>query len=161
MKKIYYLWYLTWLLPAGLTVLGIQQGIVYHGIQNTVTNGAEYEAEVLEFQMKHMAAQSNGIITLKFTPDGAEPVTQKLSLPIQNAGLLMETETLTIRYLPESAQSVIIMPSLWFQEKMVLANIGVIILSILVTLAIAFMGHRYANRLKNKKVYVQPTFEKV
>ncbi|MEX0685747.1 MAG: hypothetical protein WD267_12160 [Balneolales bacterium] len=161
MKKIYYLWYLAWLLPLFLTALGIQQVIVYQGIQDTMSNGKEYQAEVLDFQMKHMAAQSNGIIVLKFTPKGSEPLVKKLSLPIQNAGLLMQMDTLPIRYHPESTQSVVILPTLWFQEKMVLANIGVILLSVITTLFAGYLAHRYANRLRKNMIKVQPTFETI
>ncbi|MEX0772715.1 MAG: hypothetical protein WEB89_10120 [Balneolales bacterium] len=159
MKKIYYLWYLLWLLPIGLTGLGIQQALVYYGIQNTEQNGTEYHAEVVEFQMKHMAAQSNGIIILKFTTDTGETIVQKLSLPIQNAGLLMDSETLSLKYLEGSYQPIIIMPTLWFQTKMVLINIGVIFLSVLITLVASLLAHRYADRLRNKIIKVQPTFE--
>ncbi|MEX0779129.1 MAG: hypothetical protein WD491_08950 [Balneolales bacterium] len=159
MKKIYYLWYLLWLLPIGLSALGGQQALVYYGIQNTLQNGAEYEAEVVEFEMKHMAAQSNGMIILKFTTDTGEIIQRKLSLPIQNAGMLMESKLLQIKYLESSYQPVIIMPTLWFQTNMVLINIGVILLSVLVTLYASALAHRYANRLRNKTINVQPEFE--
>lgn len=159
MKKIYYLWYLLWLLPLALSGLGIQQALVYYGIQNTDQNGAEYQAEVVDFEMKHMAAQSNGMIILQFTTDAGETIVQKLSLPIQNAGLLMEKETLNIKYLESSYQPILIMPTLWFQTKMVMINIGVILLSVLATAFSSILAHRYANRLRNSTIEVQPTIE--
>lgn len=159
MKRIYYLWYVIWLLPAALAGLGIQQALVYYGIQNTQQNGQEYHAEVIEFQMKHMAAQSNGLIVLQFTPERGDPVVKKLSLPIQNAGMLMESETVDIKYLESSYQPVIILPTLWFHTKMVQINIGVLLLSLIVTVLVSVYTHRYANKLRSKSIEVQPSFE--
>ncbi|MEX2640999.1 MAG: hypothetical protein WD266_09945 [Balneolales bacterium] len=159
MKKVHYLWYLLWLLPAALLGLGIQQTLVYYGLQNTLANGQEYQAEVIDVQLKHMSAQSNGMIVLRFHPDGREPVVRKLSVPLQNAGKLMESETLGIRYLSGSYQPVVILSTIWFHTRMVLVNIGVIFLSFLITAPASFLAHRYAERLRKKIIQVEPEFE--
>ena len=72
--------FLVWLLPAYLLFIIIQQGLVYQGAKDTYANGVSIAADVTEFDIKQIAAQSNGYVVIKFpNPDG-ELVERKLSL---------------------------------------------------------------------------------
>lgn len=53
--------YLFWLLPLYIGALFFQQVSVYYGITDTYENGNSYTAEVVDFEFKQIAAQTNGL----------------------------------------------------------------------------------------------------
>lgn len=65
----YRLLYLFWIAPAYLLFLVVQQGLVHKGTIDTYENGTTYMAEVIDFDIKQIAAQSNGYIVLRFEVD--------------------------------------------------------------------------------------------
>ncbi|MEX0681436.1 MAG: hypothetical protein WD097_08650 [Balneolales bacterium] len=146
MHKFTRLWFLLWLIPAYLSGMAIHMGAVYHGLKKTYDNGESYLADVIHFEIKQIAAQTNGRITIRFTPDNSAEITKNMSQPIQNAAQLQVAEMIPIRYLENSYQPVVLVPIYEFHKKMVLVNVAVLLVSILITLFIAITAHRFARR---------------
>jgi hypothetical protein len=73
-------------------------------------------------------------------------VEQKLSLPVQLASQIMDIQVIPVRYKPDSYQPIVMMPTYDLHREMVLINIAVIVLSLLVTIVIAGIAHRHANK---------------
>ncbi len=135
-----------WLLPVYLLGMAIHMGAIYHGLEKTYDEGESYLADVVHFEIKQIAAQTNGSITVRFTPDGGDDITRKLSQPIQNAAQLQASEMMPIRYHPDSYQPIVLVPIYEFHKKMVLVNLAVLIVSIFITLFVAVIAHRFAGR---------------
>lgn len=146
MYKMTYLWYLLWLLPLYLSGMALHMGAVYHGLEKTYEEGESYLADVIQFEIKQIAAQTNGSITVQFTTDNDEEIIQKLSQPIQNAAQLQASEIIPVRYHQDSYQPIVLIPIYEFHKKMVLVNIAVLIVSILLTFFVALTAHRFAGR---------------
>lgn len=160
MKKIHYFWFAIWLIPAYLGFMIIHQFNVFNGLTQTYENGESYIADVIEFDIKQIAAQTNGYIVLQFTPEGADEITQKLSQPIQNAAQLMASELLPVRYLPGSYQEIVIVPIYEFHRKMVKANMAMLGVGFLITIFVSFITSRFARR-KISGELKEPEFELV
>lgn len=159
MHKSTYLWYLIWLLPLYLLGMAVHMIAIYHGLGKTYEEGDEYLANVVHFEIKQIAAQTNGSITVNFTPENSEEITRKLSQPIQNAAQLQASERVPIRYLVNSYQPIVLVPIYEFHRKMVLMNLAVLIVSISITLVIAIMAHRFAERKRATRGAPEQTFE--
>ena len=142
MSKYNYL-YLYWLIPAYLLFLLFHQAFVYYGVIETYENGSSYTAEVIEFDLKQIAAQTNGYVVLKFTTDSGENIQRKLSLPIEMAGV-------PIRYQEDAFQSIVIMPTYDTQKGLVLTNMGMASIGALITIAIGFFVNRYVKKVKTE-----------
>ncbi|MDI6401491.1 hypothetical protein QLX67_05745 [Balneolaceae bacterium ANBcel3] len=149
------LWYLLWLLPLYLAGMMIHLGAVYHGLGSTYQHGESYIADVLDFEIKQIAAQTNGHITVRFDITDGTEVVRKLSQPIQNAAQLQASEWIPVRYKPSSYQPVVLVPIYEFHRKMVLVNLGVLSISFVVSLFLAILAHRYA--LRKTRTPDQPT----
>lgn len=160
MKETHYLWFLIWVIPAWLLFLLVHQGDVLIGLNKTFQNGTSYVAEVDEFRIKQIAAQTNGYIVVRFTPHEGYEVVQKLSQPIQNAAQLMASELLPIRYLPESSQPIVITTIYEFHRNMVRANLAILSIAFLVMFGISVLTTRFA-RKKLAGEISEPTFELV
>ncbi len=146
MNKLFYLWYLLWLLPLYLIGMAFHMGAVYHGLGKTYDQGESYIADVIHFEIKQIAAQTNGSITVQFTRDDGSAVIRKLSQPIQNAAQLQASELMPVRYLENSYQPIVLVPIYEFHRKMVLVNLAVLAVSIIITFFIALTAHRFARR---------------
>ena len=155
MHKLTFLWYLIWLLPLYLTGMAIHMGAVYYGLDKTWEQGETYLADIVHFEIKQIAAQTNGSITVRFTPDNSEEVIRKLSQPIQNAAQLQASEIMPIRYLKNSYQPIVLVPIYDFHKQMVLVNLAVLLVSIAITFFIALTAHRFASRKTSGKEPVQ------
>lgn len=138
--------YLVWLIPAAFLFLCLHQTVVWYGIHDTYENGTSYTAEVVEFDIKQIAAQTNGYVVLRFeTKDGNE-VQKKLSLPIEMAGDLQQIRVVPIRYQPGAIQEIVLMPAYNTQKNLVWSNLAMAAVALLCTLIIAGFGHRIATR---------------
>lgn len=146
MHKLTYLWYLIWLLPLYLFGMAVHMGAVYYGLEKTWEQGESHLADIVHFEIKQIAAQTNGSITIRFAPENGEEITRKLSQPIQNAAQLQASEIMPIRYYESSYQPVVLVPIYEFHKKMVLVNLAVLTVSIILTLFIALVAHRFARR---------------
>ena len=144
--------YLFWLLPASFVFLVVHQAYVYNGVIDTYENGESYTAEVVEFELKQIAAQTNGYIIIRFkTPDGQE-IERNLSLPVEMAGELQKIKVIPIRYQPGAFQEVVLMPAYNTQKNLVWTNIAMASVGLLITLVIAIAAHRFTRKkLKEEK----------
>lgn len=138
--------YLFWLLPLYIGGLFFQQATVYYGITDTYENGKSYTAEVVDFEFKQIAAQTNGFIVVRFETDRGNEIERKLSLPVEMAGKLQETRIIPVRYQQGSTQEIVLVPSYNIQKGLVLTNMGMSFIGFLITFFIALYAHRYAGR---------------
>lgn len=138
--------YFVWLLPLYLGGLLIQQINVYYGIEDTFENGNSYTAEVVDFDFRQIAAQTNGYIVVNFEDDGGNEIERKLSLPIEMAGKLQETRIIPVRYQPGASQEIVLVPAFDIQKGLVLTNMGMAFVGFLLTFFLALYAHRYAGR---------------
>lgn len=137
--------YLIWLLPAYLLFLMVQQGMVHKGAIETWEQGETYLADITDFEIKQIAAQSNGYVDIRFEMDD-EVVERKLTLTVQMAQKLMESSTIPIKYKEDSFQQIILIPTYELQKSTSILNLFMALLGFLVTLAVAFYVQRYANK---------------
>lgn len=142
--------YLFWLLPAAFLFLIAHQGAVYFGVTDTYENGTSYTAEVIEFEFKQIAAQTNGYVVLRFKTRGGDEIQRKLSLPVEMAGGLQDIRVIPIRYQPDTFQEIVLMPSYETQKNLVWTNILMAGLAFLITFFIAAAAHRYARKKINQ-----------
>jgi hypothetical protein len=145
MNKYYFI-FLIWLLPAYFLVQGGYQLLIFSGIQNTYDSGDSYIAEVTDFDVKQIAAQTNGYVVLKFTTSEGRIVEEKLALPVQFAQVIMQSELIPIRYLEASFNPIVIMPVYELQQSVIKVNIGVTSFGMIATLLISIYASRFAIR---------------
>ena len=143
MNKYYFI-FLIWLLPAYFLFQGSYQVLTYYGIDRTYEEGESYVADVLEFDVKQIAAQTNGYVIIRFTTISGETVTEQLALPVQMAQVIMESEQIPIRYLADSFKPIVMLTVYDLQKSVVLVNMAVSSMGLLVTLLIALYASRYA-----------------
>lgn len=152
--------YFYWLIPAFLLFLALHQVSVYYGIIDTYENGDSYTAEVVEFELKQIAAQTNGYVILRFRPEGSEEIQQKLSLPVEMAGQIQEIRIVPIRYQEAARQNIVMMPTYETQKNLVMTNIAMAALGFLITCIIGFWVNRYVSQ-KLKTGETEIVFERV
>lgn len=120
--------------------------MAYYGIQDTFDDGESYIASVTDFDVKQIAAQTNGYVVLKFTTSDGLTVEEKLALPVQFAQVIMQSELIPIRYLDSSFNPIVIMPVYELQQSVIKVNIGVTSIGMIATLLISFFASRFAIR---------------
>lgn len=145
MNKYYFI-FLIWLLPVYFLFQGGYQVMAYYGIQNTYDHGESYIASVTDFDVKQIAAQTNGYVVLKFTTSEGKIVEEKLALPVQFAQVIMQTELIPIRYLSSSFNPIVIMPVYELQESVIKVNIAVTSVGMIATLLVSLFSSRFAIR---------------
>lgn len=145
MSKYNYL-YLFWLIPGFLLFLILHQASVFYGIVDTYENGTSYTAEVVEFDLKQIAAQTNGYVVLKFETKSGEKVQQKLSLPVEMAGAIQEIRVVPIRYQKDAFQNIVIMPTYSTQKGLTVTNIGMAFVGLVITFFIGLAVNRYVKK---------------
>ena len=141
----YKLLYFYWVVPAYLLFLVCQQGLVHQSAIDTYNNGTSYLAEVTDFEIKQIAAQSNGYIDIRFEADG-EVIDRRLSLSVQMAQQLMESSTVPIRYQKGAFQDIVLFPTFGIQRSTSLFNMGVAFIGLVVTVIAGFLLNRYVKR---------------
>ena len=143
----YYKWlYLIWLLPGYLLFLCVHQGAVFYSIVNTYDNGTSYVADVQEYKMKQIAAQTNGYVVLKFESNDGEVHQQKLSLPVEMAGMVSKSNKLPVRYQENAFVNIVIIPTYATQKGLVLTNLAMAAVGLLIALFVGYLVHRYVQR---------------
>lgn len=145
MKINYRFLYLFWLLPAYLLFLTIQQGLVYQGAIDTFENGTTYLAEVIDFDIKQIAAQSNGYVVIEFETED-ETIVRQLSLSIQMAQELLESQNIPIRYKKGNFQEIVLYPTFEIQKSTSMYNMSVAFISFVVVSIFGFFVNRYVKR---------------
>lgn len=152
--------YFYWLIPAFLLFLALHQVSVYYGVIDTYENGNSYTAEVIDFELKQIAAQTNGYVVLRFQPNGDGEIQQKLSLPVEMAGQIQEIRVIPIRYQEGARQNIVMMPTYETQKNLVMTNIAMAALGFLITSIIGFWVNRYVSQ-KLKTGETEIIFERV
>lgn len=142
----YKFYYLIWLLPAYLLFLIIHQALVYNSIVDTYKDGTSYTADVVDFDFKQIAAQTNGYIVLRFETGSGRQIQEKLSLPVEMAGELSNSRVVPVRYLEGNFQEIVMIPTFNTQKRLVLANTAMASVGLLIALAIAIIVHRYTRK---------------
>lgn len=142
----YHFIYLIWLLPAYFLFQFSYQSAIYFGIGETYSNGDSYVANVIDFDVKQIAAQTNGYVVLRFNTGSGEEIERKLTLPIQMAQAIMESEVIPIRYLEDSFNPIVMMPTYELQRSVIKVNLGVTGIGLIFTLIVSFLASRFARR---------------
>lgn len=137
-----YFFYAYWLIPMYLLFLVVQQGLVYQGTIDTYENGTSYIAEVTDFDIKQIAAQSNGYVDIRFQAD-EEVIERRLSLSVQMAQQLMQSSNIPIRYQKGAFQEIVLFPIYNIQKSTSLYNMGIAFIALLITLGIGLFVNRY------------------
>lgn len=141
----YQLFYLFWLAPIYLAFLMYQQAMVYNSTIETFENGENYLADIIDFDIKQIAAQSNGYVVIRFEAEG-EVIERKLSLSVQMAKELLEVSTVPLKYDKDAFQQIVLIPTYEIQKTTAYYNVIIAAAGFLITLFVAFLFHRYANR---------------
>ncbi len=145
MNKYYFI-FLIWLLPAYFIFQSGYQIYTYFGIVYTYNDGESYVANVTDFDVKQIAAQTNGYVVLQFNTSEGETIERQLSLPVQFAQIIMNSEVIPIRYKEDSAKPIVMMPVFELQKKVIRVNIAVTAIGLVATLILSFFASRYALR---------------
>ncbi|MFO7847384.1 MAG: hypothetical protein R6V27_12535 [Balneolaceae bacterium] len=145
MKKYYFI-FLIWLLPGYFLFQGAYQIFTYYGVEKTYTEGESYVADVIDFDVKQIAAQTNGYVILRFTTRDGETITEQLSLPVQMAQVIMDSEQIPLRYNPDSFRPIVMLSVYDLQKSVVSVNMAVSAFGLIFTLIIAGYASRFALR---------------
>lgn len=143
--------HLAWLIPIALSVLLVQQISVYYGIQRTYNEGETLTANITDFRIKQIAAQTNGYVDLQFQDTEGNSVEQRLSLHAQHASRLIGANEIEIRYRRGADYDIVIASTYSYHSSTVLINISVLLVSILVMGGVATFASRYALRKKREQ----------
>lgn len=142
----YKLLYLFWLLPCYLLFLSGHQALVFYSIVDTYENGQSYYADVVEYDLKQIAAQTNGYLILEFEKDNSQSHRQKLSLPVEMAGPVGKTKVIPIRYQEDAFVNIVMIPTYSTQKGLVLTNLAMAFVGFLIALFTAWLVHRYVRK---------------
>ncbi|TVQ05886.1 MAG: hypothetical protein EA359_02140 [Balneolaceae bacterium] len=145
MNKYHFI-FLIWLLPVYFMMQGGYQVFSYYGIQATYNEGNSYIASVIDFDVKQIAAQTNGYVVLGFTTENGENINERLALPVQFAQVIMESELIPVRYLESSFSPIVMMPVYELQQNVIRVNIAVTSFGLIVTIVISLIASRFARR---------------
>src|SRR5690625_7361873 len=96
---MYFYLHFFWLLPVYFVVQFRYQTLNYYSVQNTYANGESYVASVVDFDVKQIAAQTNGYVVVRFTDSEGTEVQQKLYLPVQFAQVIIYLVMLSYLFL--------------------------------------------------------------
>jgi hypothetical protein len=143
MNKYYYI-YLVWLLPVYFLFQAGYQFAAFNGIQSTFDSGDSYVASVTDFDVKQIAAQTNGYVVLKFSIEDGTVIEERLALPVQMAQVIMDSELIPVRYLESSFNPIVMMPVYELQKNVIKVNLGVTGFGLVVTLIISFFASKFA-----------------
>lgn len=137
---------LYWLIPSFLLFLIVQQLSVYSGAKATYENGDVYEAQIIDFDMKQIAAQSNGYVIIVFTTNSGQTIERKMTLSIQMGQMIMESSVLNLSYQKNAYPEIVLHATYALQVKTSLFNAGVAFIGLIVTLITGVYVQRFSNR---------------
>ena len=145
MNKYYFI-LIVWLLPAYFLLQGSYQVLIYNGLNTTYNSGESYVAEVIDFDVKQIAAQTNGYVVIQFDKQDGEQLQERLALSVQMAQVIMQSELIPIRYHQESYSPVVMLPTYDLQRNVISVNMAVTGFGFLATLLVAIFATRFARR---------------
>lgn len=136
---------LVWLLPIYFLAMHTYQWLIYNGSKTTWEDGESYMAEVIDFDVKQIAAQTSGYIVLRFeTPDGV--IEDRLSLSVQMAQVLTASELIPVRYNPDSFRPIVLTGTYELQRKVIRVNLAITVIGLLATGWITLLTMRWIRR---------------
>ena len=138
--------HLLWIFPLYLAFIVFQQLSVFTGTSKTYSEGETYNAEVIDFDIKQIAAQSNGYVILKFTPSGENEIERRLSLSVQMAQQILNSAVVPIRYLENGYPEIVMIPTYDLQKSISLSNTAFAGLGLLVTFIVTIFISKFANK---------------
>ena len=98
-----------WIAPLCLLLLGLNQAKVAYDLRETLQNGEEAVAEVLEFRINERVDIPFGYVSLKVPlANGDEIVQEKMALPYTLLPQVRYKETLNVRVFPGASQEIVI-----------------------------------------------------
>lgn len=137
--------YLIWLLPVYFLAMTAYQILIYQGINQTYDSGESYIADVVDFDVKQIAAQTSGYVVLAFDRENGDQIQERLSLSVQMAQVIMDSERIPIRYQPDSFRNIVIISTYDLQKKVIRVNLAVVLFGFAVTVVVSIYASRYAN----------------
>lgn len=138
--------YAYWLIPTYLLLLIFQQAVVYQSSEDTYENGTSYLAEVTDFDIKQIAAQSNGYVDIRFEREDGELIERRLSLSVQMAQKLLESSSIPLRYKKGNTQDIVLFPTYEIQRSTSFYNMGIAFIGLIITTIAGFFVNRYVRR---------------
>ena len=142
----YKLLYAIGLLPGYLLFLCLHQAAVFYSVVDTYDNGDSYVADVVDYDMKQIAAQTNGYVVLAFETENGEEFQEKLSLPVEMAGAISKLGVIPIRYKKEAFVDIVMIPTYSTQKGLALTNLAMAAVGFFIALFVAYLVHRYVRR---------------
>jgi len=133
-------------LPTYFLFQGIYQVLIYNGLNTTYNSGESFVAEIIDFDVKQIAAQTNGYVVIQFDNQEGEQLQERLALSVQMAQVIMQSELIPIRYYKESYSPIVMLPTYDLQKNVVSVNMAVTGFGFLVTLLVAIFTSRFALR---------------
>lgn len=142
--------YFFWILPVYMGFITLQQLTVHVGTIQTYEEGVSIAADVTDFDIKQIAAQSNGYVVINFPLPNGTMTEKKLSLSIQMAQEIIDTQVIPIRYLADSWQPIVMIPTYELQRSTSLLNGIIAFIGFVITLTAAFYAIRYARKQRSE-----------
>ena len=147
--------YFFWILPLYMGFITMQQIAVHFGTLHTYERGVSIAADVTDFDIKQIAAQSNGYVVITFPlPDGNQ-TERKLSLSIQMAQRIIDTQVIPIRYLEESWQPIVMIPTYELQKSTSFLNSIIAFIGFIITITAAIFATKYIHTSKQENTDIQ------
>lgn len=147
--------YFFWILPLYMGFITMQQITVHLGTLQTYEQGVSIAADVTDFDIKQIAAQSNGYVVINFPlPDGTQ-AERKLSLSIQMAQRIIDTQVIPIRYLEDSWQPIVMIPTYELQKSTSFLNAIIALIGFIITFTAAIFATKYIHRSKRENSDIQ------
>jgi len=147
--------YFFWILPLYMGFITMQQIMVHLGTLQTYEQGVSIAADVTDFDIKQIAAQSNGYVVINFPlPDGTQ-AERKLSLSIQMAQRIIDTQVIPIRYLEDSWQPIVMIPTYELQKSTSFLNAIIALIGFIITFTAAIFATKYIRRSKRENSDIQ------
>tara|TARA_B100000575_G_scaffold294556_1_gene311496 strand:- start:22464 stop:22877 length:414 start_codon:yes stop_codon:yes gene_type:complete len=133
----------------------MQQITVHLGTVQTYEQGVSIAADVTDFDIKQIAAQSNGYVVITFPlPDGTQSE-RKLSLSIQMAQRIIDTQVIPIRYLESSWQPIVMIPIYELQKSTSIFNAIIALIGFIITFTAAIFASKYIRNSKPEDSDIQ------
>lgn len=128
-----------------MAFLVYQQAMVHNSTIHTYENGSNHLADIIDLDIKQIAAQSNGYVVIEFEAEG-EVIRRRLSLSVQMAQKLLKISTVPIKYDKGAYQEIVLIPTYEIQRTTSYYNILIAAAGLLIAIFVAFLFTRYANR---------------
>ena len=147
--------YFFWILPLYMGFITMQQIAVHFGTLQTYERGVSIAADVTDFDIKQIAAQSNGYVVITFPLPNGNQTERKLSLSIQMAQRIIDTQVIPIRYLEESWQPIVMIPTYELQKSTSFLNSIIAFIGFIITITAAIFATKYIHTSKQENTDIQ------